>query len=169
MPTYNYAAYLPEAIASVLAQDFRDFELLIIDDCSSDNTAEVVKPFCAADARVRFAVNRTNLGMVNNWKQCLEQARAPYIKYLFGDDKLAGPYALGKLMGLMRKNPSAVLAASARKIMDDKSRVIDIWRPLPEGCHNGRKMHIGLPVRECESYRRTVRRPVSQKGCGAEF
>ena len=56
LPTYNYASYLPEAIESVLAQDFRDFELLIIDDCSSDNTAAVVKPYCA-DGRVRFEVN----------------------------------------------------------------------------------------------------------------
>ena len=39
IPTYNYARFLPEAIESVLAQDFRDFELLIVDDCSSDNTA----------------------------------------------------------------------------------------------------------------------------------
>jgi glycosyltransferase involved in cell wall biosynthesis len=140
MPTYNYASYLPEAIASVLAQDFRDFELLIIDDCSADNTAEVVKPFCDQDARVRFSVNPTNLGIANNWNLCLEQARGQYIKYLFGDDKLAGPQALGKMRLLLQNNPSATLAASARLILDEKSGVTDVWRTLPEGCHEGREI-----------------------------
>ena len=140
MPTYNYASYLPEAIASVLAQEFRNFELLIVDDCSSDNTAVVVKPFCARDARVQFASNPANLGMVNNWQKCLEQARGRHIKFLFGDDKLPDPGALGKLLALLQNNPSATLAASARTILDEKSNVIEIVRPLTDGCHNGRKI-----------------------------
>jgi glycosyltransferase involved in cell wall biosynthesis len=140
IPTYNYARYLAEAIESVLAQDFQDFELLIADDCSADNTAEVVRPFCARDARVHFTVNASNLGMVNNWNQCLEQARGEYIKFLFGDDKLIHPQALSKLLALMQQYPSAVLAASARTILDEDSMAIDIYRDLPEGCHDGRKI-----------------------------
>jgi len=140
VPTYNYARFLPEAIESVLAQEFRDFELLIVDDCSSDDTAGVVQPFCARDARVRFAANPSNLGMVNNWNCCLEQARGEYIKFLFGDDKLCHPQALGKMVALLERHPSATLAASARVILDDKSKVVDVWRPLTEGCHNGREI-----------------------------
>jgi glycosyltransferase involved in cell wall biosynthesis len=140
MPTYNYASYLAEAIESVLAQDFQDFELLIVDDCSSDQTAEVVRPFCDRDRRVRFVANPSNLGMVENWNRCLEQARGEYIKFLFGDDKLSGPQALGRMLGMLRDNPSAVLAASARRILDEKSEGTQIWRPLPEGCHDGRKV-----------------------------
>jgi glycosyltransferase involved in cell wall biosynthesis len=140
IPTYNYAHFLAEAIESVLAQDFQDFELLIMDDCSSDNTAEVARPFCARDARVRFAVNAANLGMVNNWNRCLEEARGPYVKFLFGDDKLFHPQALGKMVALLERHPSAVLAASGRAILDERSQVLDVWRPLAEGCHNGRKI-----------------------------
>jgi glycosyltransferase involved in cell wall biosynthesis len=140
MPTYNYASYLDEAIESVLAQDFTDFELLVVDDCSSDQTADVVRPFCARDRRVRFAANPSNLGMVENWNRCLDQARGEYIKFVFGDDKLSDPLALGKMITLLRNNPSAVLAASARQILDEKSKVTDVLRPLPQGCHNGRKI-----------------------------
>lgn len=140
MPTYNYASYLPEAIASVLAQDFQDFELLIVDDASADNTAGAVKTFCGRDARIKFAVNPANLGMVNNWNHCLKEARGKYIKFLFGDDKLSDPQALTKLITLLRNNPSATLAASARAILDEKSNVIDIWRSLPDGRHDGRKV-----------------------------
>jgi hypothetical protein len=138
IPTYNYARFLPEAIESVLAQDFRDFELLIVDDCSEDDTAGVVRPFCARDARVHFSVNASNLGLGNNWNHCLEQSRGEYIKFLFGDDKLCHPQALGKMIALLERHPSATLAASARVILDEKSKVVDVWRPLPEGCHNGR-------------------------------
>jgi glycosyltransferase involved in cell wall biosynthesis len=140
IPTYNYARFLPEAIESVLAQDFRDFELLIVDDCSTDDTAGVVRPFCARDERVHFAVNPSNLGMVNNWNHCLEQARGRYIKFLFGDDRLCHPQALGKMAALLEQHPSATLAASARIILDENSKVVDVWRPLAEGCHNGRKI-----------------------------
>jgi glycosyltransferase involved in cell wall biosynthesis len=140
IPTYNYGRFLAEAIESVLAQDFQDFELLIADDCSADNTAEVVRPFCARDARVRFEVNSANLGMVNNWNQCLAKARGEYIKFLFGDDKLIHRQALSKMLALLNQYPSAVLAASARAILDKDSNTVDIYRDLPEGCHYGRKI-----------------------------
>lgn len=142
IPTYNYGRYLAEAIESVLAQDLQDMELLVMDDCSNDNTAEVAKPFCSRDARVRFAVNSTNLGMVNNWNHCLRQARGEYIKFLFGDDKLWHPQALSKMVALMESHPSAVLAASARIVLDENSKVVNIWRDLADGCHNGREVIV---------------------------
>jgi glycosyltransferase involved in cell wall biosynthesis len=140
IPTFNYARFLPEAIESMLAQEFRDFELLIVDDCSSDDTAAVVRPYCDRDPRARFSVNSSNLGMVNNWNHCLALARGEYIKFLFGDDKLCHPQALGKMLALLESHPSATLAASARVILDAQSKVLDVWRDLPDGCHNGRKI-----------------------------
>jgi glycosyltransferase involved in cell wall biosynthesis len=144
IPTYNYARFLPEAIESVLAQEFKDFELLIVDDCSSDDTAGVVQPFCARDARVRFTAHASNLGMVNNWNYCLEQARGEYVKFLFGDDRLCHPQALGKMAALLERHPSATLAAAARVILDENSKVVNVWRPLAEGCHNGREIITAL-------------------------
>ncbi len=138
IPTYNYGRFLPEAIDSVLAQEFQDFELLIIDDCSSDDTARVVRRYCLKDNRIRFSVNPSNLGMVNNWNICLDQARGQYIKFLFGDDKLYHRQALGKLVALLESHPSAKLAASARVIMDGRSRVVDVYRSLADGIHEGR-------------------------------
>jgi glycosyltransferase involved in cell wall biosynthesis len=140
IPTYNYACFLSEAIESVLAQDFQDFELLIVDDCSTDNTVEVVRRFCAQDSRVLFSVNSANLGMVNNWNRCLQQASGQYIKFLFGDDKLCHPQALGKMVALLEQYPSVILAAAARVILDEKSKVVDVQRPLAEGHHDGRKI-----------------------------
>lgn len=140
IPTYNYARYLPEAINSVLTQEFRDYELLIVDDGSADNSVQVAQAFCSRDARIKFSVNQTNLGMVRNWNYCLEQARGEYIKFLFGDDRLCGTQALGKLAALLDRHPSATLASSARVILDEHSKVVNIWRPLPAGCHKGKQI-----------------------------
>ena len=133
MPTYNYARYLPEAIESVLAQDFTDFELLIIDDCSSDDTGEVVRRYCAADPRVVFSVNQRNLGMVDNWNLCLDRARGEYVKFLFGDDSLAGRDALGRMVAVLDARPGISLVGSPRNIMDDGSRVVKSLSYLPAG------------------------------------
>jgi glycosyltransferase involved in cell wall biosynthesis len=140
IPTFNYARYLPEAIESVLSQDFRDFELLIADDCSTDNTAEVVKPYVSRDPRVRLIVHSKNMGMVNNWNFCLQQARGEQIKYVFGDDRLFSSRALGRMSALLDANPSATLVACARIILDESSKVVNLWRHLPEGRHDGRKI-----------------------------
>lgn len=101
IPTYNYANFLDEAIESVLAQTFTDFELIIVDNCSTDNTSEVVKKYLA-DKRISFYINETNLGLVGNWNKCLEYARGEYVKFLCADDKFY-PQLLEKFVAVMEQ------------------------------------------------------------------
>src|SRR3954464_8515957 len=101
LPTYRYGRYLAEAIDSVLTQDFRDFELLISDDHSPDGSAEIIRGYAARDGRIRFQIQPRNLGMVPNWNWCLAEARGDYIKYVFGDDRLCSPAALGRMLALL--------------------------------------------------------------------
>jgi glycosyltransferase involved in cell wall biosynthesis len=126
IPTYNYGRYLAEAVESVLAQTFRDFELLIIDDCSTDETDEVMRGFAERDDRVRYLRNAQNLGMVENWNLCLREARGEYIKYLFGDDLLSSRSALEKMVAALNADPSVSLVGSARNIIDENSNPIKI-------------------------------------------
>ena len=70
IPTYNAAGYLPEAIESVLAQTYEDFELLICDDASTDATAEVVGGF--QDDRIRYVPFSQNLGQGGNFNRCMD-------------------------------------------------------------------------------------------------
>jgi glycosyltransferase involved in cell wall biosynthesis len=130
IPTYRYAGYLREALDSVLAQDFADFEVLVSDDCSGDGSAEILAEYAARDARVRAHVHPKNVGMVQNWNWCLRESRGEYVKFVFGDDMLARPDALGKLAALLDAHPAAALATSARSVIDEKSRVTDVWSPL---------------------------------------
>ncbi|HXA14799.1 MAG TPA: glycosyltransferase family A protein [Opitutaceae bacterium] len=138
IPTYNYARYLPETIESVLAQDFTDFEIVISDDASTDNSAAVIHRYAAKDPRIRCQLHPSNLGMVANWNWCLQQARGEYVKYLFGDDCLASRHALGRMVAMLEENPQAALAASARLILDENSEVTGLWDELREaGLYNG--------------------------------
>jgi glycosyltransferase involved in cell wall biosynthesis len=87
IPTYNYAHYLPETIQSALNQTFKDFNLVIVDNGSTDNTAEVVKPFLG-DTRVSYHRNERNLGLVPNWNLSMKYATGEYVKFLCADDRL---------------------------------------------------------------------------------
>jgi glycosyltransferase involved in cell wall biosynthesis len=143
LPTYNYARFLPEAIESVLAQDWPDFELLISDDRSTDDSAAVIAAYAARDPRIRYRVQPTNLGMVANWNWCLNQARGEYIKFLFGDDRLASPQALRKLHGLLVAHPTASLTASARTIIRADSTTAGLWDEFQQaGRHEGESVIV---------------------------
>ncbi len=137
IPTYRYAGYLREAIDSVLAQDFTDFELLVSDDCSGDGSAEILQEYAARDPRARVNIHPANVGMVPNWNWCLRGARGEFVKFIFGDDMLARPDALGKMVAMLDAHPEASFAASARNVIDEKSRVTGVWSHLGEpGVHD---------------------------------
>ena len=85
MPTYNRAdSYLKEAIQSALNQTYQNFEIIVSDNCSSDETEAVVKSF--HDNRIRYFKQTTNIGAKNNINFCLGQARGKYFQLLFDDD-----------------------------------------------------------------------------------
>ncbi|HLX29950.1 MAG TPA: glycosyltransferase family 2 protein [Casimicrobiaceae bacterium] len=89
LPTYNGARYLRECLASALAQTHGDFELVVVDDRSTDETMDIIRDVAHADSRVRVFENDANLGLVGNWNRCIELSSAPWIKFVFQDDLLA--------------------------------------------------------------------------------
>lgn len=145
MPTYNYAKYLPEAIESVLEQDYSDYEFIIIDDCSKDNSFEIISQYASQDKRIIFRRNEQNIGMVNNWNLCLQNARGEYIKYLFGDDKFASRDVLRLMVSLLDNNKDVSLVASARYLIDERSNVVGVWSEFKGNIvYDGKKI-----IREC--------------------
>lgn len=75
IPTYNRAKLLTEAIESVLVQTYEDFELLISDNASTDETKNVVVSF--KNPRIRYHRNKKNIGMMNNWNKCVTLCQVP--------------------------------------------------------------------------------------------
>ena len=127
IPTYNYGRFLPEAVQSVLRQNYADFEILVIDNCSTDNTRDVMEQYCRSDSRIRYILNPENVGMVRNWNYCIREARGAYIKFLFSDDLLITPDALAKMVAVLDSNPTVSLVGSARRIIDENSRESAVW------------------------------------------
>ena len=126
VPSYNYARFLPETLDSVLHQDFDDYELLVIDDHSDDASAAVLERYAKRDSRVRHRINPERRGMVQNWNDCLEWARGDYIKFLFADDRLTFPSALGQMVEQIEARPDVRLVGCAREIIDEQSRTVAV-------------------------------------------
>jgi glycosyltransferase involved in cell wall biosynthesis len=116
VPAYNNATTAGQLIESLLSQTFTDFELRIVDDCSTDKTVEVVSSY--RDPRIRLRVNDENLGAVANWNQSLEGAQGRYIKVLCGDDYLY-PTCLERQVEVLEAHAAegVVMAASRRDIV----------------------------------------------------
>ena len=127
IPTYNYGKYIGEAIESVLSQTFDDFELVIIDDCSDDETESVINKYNVIDKSIRYYRNKNNIGMVNNWNLCLREARGKYVKFLFADDKFVDNDAVKIMYESLEVNKSAIMACSARLVIDERSNAINAW------------------------------------------
>lgn len=88
MTAYNRERYIGEAIESVLSSTYKNFELIIVDDCSTDNTVSIAEEFRRTDCRIRLYVNQKNLGDYGNRNIAASYARGEYIKYLDSDDKI---------------------------------------------------------------------------------
>jgi len=99
MPTYNGAPFIRETLNSVLSQSFRDYELIIIDDCSTDRTIDLILAF--KDSRIRLYQNRVNLGYSRNLTECYKRAKGDII-FLMADDDILGKDALKNTMEWFR-------------------------------------------------------------------
>jgi len=86
MPAYNAEKYIAEAIESVVAQSYENWELIVIDDCSADNTAEIARSFAEKDGRIRLIKNNKNIGAAETRNKGLDLAKGEYIALLDSDD-----------------------------------------------------------------------------------
>lgn len=127
IPTYNNADMIRDSISSVLKQTYTDFELLVMDNCSTDGTREVVLEQAANDPRIKYFRHSINMGMAANFNSALNAARGDYVLILSADDLLL-PDCLKKLSDGMLENPRAIFAACARTLVDESLRPLKIVR-----------------------------------------
>ena len=157
IPVYNSAGYLGAAIESALGQQYDRFEILIVDDGSTDGSDEIAADFARRSSVIRFVRNSQNIGMVANWNRCLELARGEYIKFLFGDDLLTAPDAIERLAAVLDRHQEVALAGSFRTIVDSGGRVLAEQGFTPTGrvvagrqairdCLTAARNYIGEPT-----------------------
>jgi glycosyltransferase involved in cell wall biosynthesis len=112
MTAYNREQFIADAIESVQSSKYEQFELIIVDDCSIDNTLRIAKKFEAKDKRIKVFLNEENLGDYPNRNKAAFYASGKYIKYLDSDD-IMNPYCLGIMVEAMEMFPDAGFGLSA--------------------------------------------------------
>ncbi|MGW9404566.1 glycosyltransferase family 2 protein [Arthrobacter sp. NPDC055585] len=129
IPAYNNAAYLQATLESVFAQTYQDYEVVIADHSSVDKTAEIIESF-AHEPRLRILSPTPHGGGAKaNWNRVSQHAQGEWIKLVCGDDLLA-PDALAAQMAAADANPSAVMVAGKRDIVDARGKVVISARGL---------------------------------------
>jgi glycosyltransferase involved in cell wall biosynthesis len=136
IPVYNGERFLAETIRSVLEQTYRDFELVVLDNASTDRSGAIARSF--GDARIRVERNAVTVAQVENFNRAVRHCRAPLVKLVCADD-LLHPRCLELQVEPMEADPGIALVAARRHMIDDSSRVIVPRRGLSglTGLHTG--------------------------------
>jgi glycosyltransferase involved in cell wall biosynthesis len=121
IPVYRGEEFLAETIRSVLDQTYRDFELVILDNASPDESGRIARSF--GDRRISVETNATTLPQPENWREVMRLCRAPLIKLVCADD-LLHPRCLEYQVGPMEADPGIAVVAARRHMIDERSRVL---------------------------------------------
>ena len=122
MPVYNDEKYLAEAIKSVLEQSFADFEFIIINDGSTDESEKIVQKFQTKDARIVYLKNEKNLGIQKTLNKGLSFAKADYLARIDSDDSWCDKDKLQKQFAFLENNPDHALLGSALETIDENGK-----------------------------------------------
>jgi glycosyltransferase involved in cell wall biosynthesis len=123
LPVYNGANYIQQAIDSVLAQTYTNWTFLIVDNCSTDDTAEICKPYLT-DPRFKYVLNETNLGVHGNFHKALSLCSTPYFAYLSHDDIYVRPDAFEEARGILEADKSLAMVNAPVRWLDQNSEFI---------------------------------------------
>lgn len=127
IPIFNGVGYIRSALDSVLQQKYQDFEVVIVDNCSTDNTKALVEELSSQSEKIYFFRNEQNIGLAGNLNKCLEHARGEYIKYLCVDDMLL-PDCLEQMVAGLDAHPAVSLVCGGRFSSDESGQPFGLRR-----------------------------------------
>lgn len=125
IPTYNRGQFIQQAIDSALSQDYGNFEVIISDNCSTDNTKDIVARF-ENDQRVKYYLNNTNVGLGGNFKiATIERAKGEYITYLGSDDYYCNNKFISQAVNIINTYPDVfIIAAKTSTYFTETNEII---------------------------------------------
>ena len=126
MASYNYAPIIGEAIESVINQTYKDWELIIVDDGSADNSVEVIKKYLS-DNRIKLYINEKNLGLAKTVRKGIQYSTSDWIAFLESDDKFSPNALEEKVFGCIQEKLRVTLSWFTQ---DEKSKRYIICRTL---------------------------------------
>lgn len=127
LPVYNGGHYLQSALNALLSQTYQNFEIIISDNASTDDSKVIYEMYANKDKRVKYSLRERNMGAANNFKYVLEQASGEYFMWAACDD-FWEPEFLAALVQELDKHPEAVVAMSAIKLIDENNSQLGLLR-----------------------------------------
>ncbi len=153
-PNYNHAKYLPQRIESILTQTFQDFDLLILDNASADNSREVIESYTKHE-KVRAIFNSENNGSpYKQWKLGLAETKSEYV-WIAESDDYADPKLLETLVERLDRHPNVGLAVCQSLAVDEENKLIGNFNGLLEHRDHSthwREDYVNSGQEECKNY-----------------
>jgi glycosyltransferase involved in cell wall biosynthesis len=131
MPVYNGQLFLAEAFDSLLGLTFADFELIVSDNCSTDDTRAICESYMQRDRRIRYIRQPDNYGATFNWNFVVHQARAPFFKWASANDRCE-PSMLEDCARVLNEDSRVVLCYGTTMLMDDDGKQLGAYEGDPE-------------------------------------
>jgi glycosyltransferase involved in cell wall biosynthesis len=131
MPTYNRARYIAEAIKSVQDQILDDWEMIVIDDGSTDGTEKIVREIAASDPRISYFKNEKNLGIAKTRNRGVALAKADYVAMLDSDDKWISPDKLTKQLSFFEHNKKLGIVGTNASFINENGKAVGKHTNLP--------------------------------------
>ncbi len=122
IPVYNTEKYIDQSIKSVINQTYSDWELIVLDDCSTDNTFEIINSYKKKDQRIKIYRNKENLGMMPNWIEGIKLCSGEYWGKLDADDYWE-PTMIEDSINILKKHNDVGLVCSKYKILNEKEEI----------------------------------------------
>ncbi len=144
MPIFNVERFIKEAIESILNQTFNDFEFIIINDGSTDNSFKIIKEYAKKDNRIIIINNSKNLGIIKSLNLGLKKAQGKYVARMDGDD-ISKPKRLEIQYNFLEKNKDIFLVGTGSEKINENSKIISIHNPIV----SEKKIIKTLPKKNC--------------------
>lgn len=129
IPCYNAEKYVEEAVRSIMNQSYKNLEIIVTDDCSSDNTLMILETLAAEDSRIKVIKNKENLKIVKSLNNMIEIAQGKYIARMDADD-ISLPERIEKQVNFMEENPEYGVCGTNALHIDENGKIIG-YRRLP--------------------------------------
>lgn len=126
LPTYNGSRYLRQSVDSVLRQTYTAWELIIINDCSTDDTLQIAEEYAAADSRIKVFSNPKNLKLPMSLNRGFELAGGTYFTWT-SDDNYYADNAIEQLVSALQARPDAMLLYADETLIDDDGKITGTW------------------------------------------
>ena len=144
IPTHNREQYIEEAVRSALNQTYKNIEIVVVDNKSTDNSWAILEDLAKNDNRIKIFQNQTNIGPVKNWKRCIDEATGKFGKILWSDDLIAPCFLEKTIPFLEANNDIGFVYTGAEIFFEGTSQKEDVFFIGDTGIYNSEQFINGV-------------------------